>query len=467
MTLPSLCRALVAAALLLLVAPAWGGEGEFVDKLVASSSTPEASGIAESRSLIQEGKYDEALAILRPLARGREVDGSVLFQIGLAATDASQQPGLADDQRKALLDEAIGAFRTMLIDRPGLVRVRLELARAFFLKGENDLSRRQFEHVLAGNPPAPVLANVRRFLAEIRARRRWTLHAGFAPGAGHQHRGHLGREDHPHRHRWPTVAVPARRGGPDDIGDRCLGMDGAGSTQYPLGDGVRLRAGANLSRRDYAGSRFDQTFVSGHAGPRWLVGRNTEASVLASVQRRWSAGAPDYDALGARAEAGHRFTRRVTANAQVSWHDRRYRTRTFLDGPVMGLPLGGTWVVAPMVRADAGLGWGRERPEAERWRHERRWLRAGVTVALPRDFTVGGSGELRWTDYAGNWFPHTTGGESREDRTYSARLSLHNRALSWRGFSPQVSLVHEVRRTNAQLYDYQRTGGELRFVRLF
>ena len=102
-----------------------------------------------------------------------------------------------------------------------------------------------------------------------------------------------------------------------------------------------------------------------------------------------------------------------------------------------------------------------------RFGNERRWLRAGVTVALPRGFTVGGSGELRWTDYAGNWFPHTTGGESREDRTYSARLSLHNRALSWRGFSPQVSLVHEVRRTNAQLYDYQRTGGELRFVRLF
>ena len=88
-------------------------------------------------------------------------------------------------------------------------------------------------------------------------------------------------------------------------------------------------------------------------------------------------------------------------------------------------------------------------------------------MALPRGFTVGGSGELRWTDYAGNWFPHTAGGKSREDRTYSARLSLHNRALSWRGFSPQVSLVHEVRRTNAQLYDYQRTGGELRFVRLF
>ena len=112
------------------------------------------------------------------------------------------------------------------------------------------------------------------------------------------------------------------------------------------------------------------------------------------------------------------------------------------------------------------MGWGRERPEAEAWRHDRRWVRAGVSVALPRGFTVGGSGELRRTDYEGNWFPHISG-EPREDRTRSLRASVHNRAFAWKGFSPQISLVHEVRKTNAQLYDYKRTGGELRFVRLF
>ena len=124
-------------------------------------------------------------------------------------------------------------------------------------------------------------------------------------------------------------------------------------------------------------------------------------------------------------------------------------------------------MITPTVRADAALGWGRERPETERWRHERRWVRSGVTVALPRGFTVGASAELRETGYEGNWFPHTEGGEPREDRTTSFRASVHNRALAWQGFSPQVSLVHEVRKTNAQLYDYERTGGELRFVKLF
>ena len=82
---------------------------------------------------------------------------------------------------------------------------------------------------------------------------------------------------------------------------------------------------------------------------------------------------------------------------------------------------------------------------------------------------MGGSSELRLTDYEGNWFPHTTG-EPREDETNALRASVHNRALARKGFSPQVSLMHEVheaRKTNAQLYDYERTGGELRFVKLF
>ena len=448
------------AACLMLSVPAWGGTDEPV-----ASSAPEASavaGIAEARALIREGRFADALGILRPLARGREADPNVLFLIGMTATGASQQPGVSEADGEALLDEAIASFRAMLVDRPGLVRVRLELARAFFLKGEDDLSRRHFEYVLAGNPPQPVVANVRRFLSQIRARRRWDLHAGFAL-APDTNIGGTSDERIIH-----INGLPFRRDA-EDLTTSGIGLSlwTGGEYQYPLGERLRLRAGANVSQREYAGSRFDQTFVSGHVGPRWLVGRNTEASVLANAQRRWSAGAPDHDLLGVRLEAGHRFTRRVTASARTSWHERSYRTRTYLDGPIADVSLGGAWVVTPTVRADAALGWGRERPETERWRHERRWLRAGVSVALPRGFTVGGSGELRWTDYEGDWFPHTTGGEPREDRTRSLRASVHNRALAWKGFSPQVSLVHEVRTTNAQLYDYKRTGGELRFVRLF
>ena len=458
MTISPLLRALVAGAVLLLAAPAWSAD----DVEPPSSSMPGAAGVPEAQALVRVGKFEEALGILRPLAQGRAVEANVLFLIGLAATGASQQPDLADDEREALLDEAIASLRAMLIDRPDLVRVRLELARAFFLKGENDLSRRHFEHVLAGSPPGPVAANVRRFLSEIRARRRWSLRVGFAL-APDTNIGGTSAERTIYINDLPFTRDQA------ELTTSGIGVSvwGGWEYQHPLNERLRLRIGADASRREFAGRRFDQMFVSGHAGPRWLVGANTEASVLASAHRRWSADVPDYDALGGRIEAGHRFTRRVTASARASWHDRRYRTRMFLDGPAMDASLSGAWVVTSTVRADAALGWGREQPERERWRNASRWLRLGASVILPRGFTVGGSGELRRTDYEGNWFPFTTTGEPREDRTRSLRVSVHNRVFAWKGFSPQLSLVHEVRTTNAQLYDYKRTGGELRFVRLF
>ena len=242
---------------------------------------------------------------------------------------------------------------------------------------------------------------------------------------------------------------------------------GGAEYQVPIGERLRLRAGGDAARREYEGSQFDQLFLSTHLGPRWLIDQNTEGSLMASARQRWIGTVPDNRELGARLEVGRRLTPRVTVFANASWHDRRYRRREHLDGPVMDAALRGSWVVTPTVRANLSVGYAQERPERERERNDSRWLGAGVTVALPLGFTVGGGGEVRWTDFEDEWFPHTPPGENRADRTRSVRLSVHNRAFTLVGFSPAIVAVHEERETNAQLYDYKRTRGELRFVRQF
>ena len=62
--------------------------------------------------------------------------------------------------------------------------------------------------------------------------------------------------------------------------------------------------------------------------------------------------------------------------------------------------------------------------------------RIDALCAEALDLTVGGSGQLRWKDYEGNWFPFTSGGEPREDRTRSLSLSVHNRAFHPAGLQP-------------------------------
>ena len=456
---PLLCT-LAAAALLFLCPPASSAEETPPSPATAGQSSKES--VDKARALIRQRRFSEALVLLRPFIQRRPIEPDVLFLIGLASLGASQQPGFAEKARETLLDGAIAAFRNMLIDRPGLIRVRLELARAFFYKGEDGLSQEHFERVLAGNPPAPVVANVQRFLTLIRARRRWSMHLGFAV-APDTNIGGTSDERIIY-----IFGFPFRRDA-EDLTTSGVGLSvwGGGEYQHPLGNRVRLRLGMNASRREYSGGRFDRMLVSWHIGPRVFVSRTTEFSILGDWRHQWSANDPQYFDLGGRLTVRHRFTRRLTVNGRASWHDRRYRTQKYLDGPVRNLSLGAGWVLTPTIRLNAEAGYGRDRPERRQYRNNSWWLHTGVSVALPKGFTVGGRGGVRWTDYEAPWLPHTPGDENRGDTTYHLRASVHNRALTFFGFSPEVSLIHEVRKTNAQLYDYKKTGGELRVVRQF
>ena len=458
----------VAALFLLSSAPA--------PAAVPSPAAAVAAPAARAGALMRDRRFDEALAILRPLVRGGKVDANILFLFGLTAVEVAQQPGLSDDARDALLDEAIVAFHTMLVARPALVRVRLELARAFFLKDEDRLATRHFEQVLAGNPPAGVALNVNRFLNRMRARKRWSLNLGMAVapdtniGAGSDER--IIYID------FAGQLLPFRRD-QEELTTSGIGVSAwlGGEYQYPLGDSGtasgaspwRLRAGGNLSRREYRESQFDQMTLTGHVGPRWLIGRGSEASLLLSGLHQWTGSGieqPSHHDIGFRVEGRHRISRRTTLNARLSWHRRKYDEQEDRDGPNTDISVSAGWLASPTVRIDAGLGWGRERTETERWRNSRRWVQLGATAVLPWGFTVGGSGTLRWTGYEGNWAPFVVG-TPRSDLTRTIRLFAHNRALTLEGFSPQISVTREDRTTNAQLHDYQRTFGELRFVRLF
>ncbi len=430
---------------------------------VAQKTSPSfESRMEEAQQLLKGRRFEQALPILRALAQAYPARKDLLFLRGLAALQLSQRKGVPGGARRTLLDEAIASFRTMLIDQPGLVRVRLELARAFFYKGEDGLSQEHFERVLAGNPPDSVVANVRRFLTRIRARRRWNMHLGFA-AAPDTNIGGTSDERIIY-----IFGLPFRRNAEQLITSGIgLSVWGGGEYQHPLGQRVRLRLGMDASRKEYSGSRFDRMLASWHVGPRVFVSRTTQFSILGNWRHQWSANDPNYFDLGGRLTARHRFTRRFTVTGRASWYDRRYRIQKLLDGPVRDFSLGANWVLTPTIRLNGTVGYGRGRPLTLRYRNKSWWLHTGVSVALPKGFTVGGGGGVRWTDYEAPWPPHTPGNENRGDTTYHVRASVHNRALTFLGFSPEVSLIHEVRKTNAQLYDYKRTGGELRVVRQF
>ena len=449
----------LAIALFLLIA------GTAINAAGAELNRPEdIPGVAAARVLVDNGKFVEALDVLRPLAKTHPKRTDILFLLGLAAIEISERLDITEADREALLADAITALRTILIDRPDLVRVRLELARAFFLKGDDGLARDHFERVLAGNPPPSVVANVKLFLNSIRARRRWSTYLGAAllPSTN------IGRD--PHENTIIIIpGLPDFPFRPDETRESGVGISvwAGGEYHYPLTERVRLLLGSNASLLQYPGKEFDRMSLSGHIGPSWLAGRNTEISLLANVRQNWIGTTPYSMDLGAKLQVGHQLSRRINITGQAYWQRSDYRTSEFLDGPLRDFSLYGNWLVTPTVRADAAAGYARELPMDPLYHNTTRWGRIGVSVILPRGFTLGASYELRRKQYKGGSIFATLDGSSRRDRTRILRASVYNRAITLHGFSPQLAITNEAQKSNGQFHNYQSTSAELRFVRQF
>ena len=163
----------------LLVVPAGSAHGQDGAPTAQPAAVSADTPIGTAAALLGEGQWEAAFAILRPLAAHDARAGTLLFETGMVSLGLAHHPGIGEAERDAFLDVSIAAFQAILAASPDQTRVRLELARAFFLKGQDGLARRHFERVLAGDVPAPVVANVNRFLDEIRARRRWSAYGGI------------------------------------------------------------------------------------------------------------------------------------------------------------------------------------------------------------------------------------------------------------------------------------------------
>ena len=421
----------------------------------APQPEPPAGTYAEARALIEQGQPAAALAILRTLPLDGPDRINILFQTGTAATGASAQEGLDRRLQRALYNEAIAAFRAILVDNPELVRVRLELARAFFLKGEDGLARRHFELVLGGELPLPVFLNIRNFLEAMRQRKRLSGHFGAAI-APDSNLNFASEEDIIY---LDTVfgRLPFQREG-EDIQQRSgLGLSvwGGGEYQQPFGERLRLRAGADLSQRDYGGKEFDQTFLAAHAGPRWLAGARTDVSLLATAHRQWVGGQPQIDEYGPRLEFDHQLAPRFWLRGSVGTGERECHGCEWRNGPFTRLSLGSVWTPAPVLQLHFTVGYERDYASLVHWRSLARWVRVGSQLALPLGFTLGTNAQMRRTYYAGQGGAHLTlNGRQRRDRSIHISITILNRAIAFFGFSPQIALIHEARA-------HQRPGAEL------
>jgi tetratricopeptide (TPR) repeat protein len=110
-----------------------------------------------ARQLItaQGGQGRGAFELLAPLEQQRASEPAYDYLLGLAAIDAGE------------FTRAVFALERVLAVEPNHPQARAEIARAYFLMGENRTARAEFEAVKASRPPAAVAATIDRFLSAL------------------------------------------------------------------------------------------------------------------------------------------------------------------------------------------------------------------------------------------------------------------------------------------------------------
>lgn len=220
------------------------------------------------------------------------------FYFGIAAIDSGHA------------GEGVLALERYVVNFPDNFEARLELARGYFVLGEDSRAREEFNGVLKANPPPDVAANIERFLSALDARQssyRTTTGVFAEIGYGHDSNvnGGVGSAG---------IVVPV-------FGSVRVGATGVETPAnftwlalgaeiiHPVASGVAVFANGRVDGKYHSGglpSLFDQNNVSLNAGLTYLNDKNLYR-VTASHATVWVDNQRFRDVDGVSGELSHQL----------------------------------------------------------------------------------------------------------------------------------------------------------------
>jgi tetratricopeptide (TPR) repeat protein len=396
--------------------------------------------------LIQKGDYAGARKLLLTLEKTKYKPNEVQFLLGML-----------DVQDRAYAS-AIRRFRRILVSEPGVVRVRLELARAFFAKGDYQNAERQFRLARAGKLPKAAIANIDSYLNAIRRLRRYSYNfsVAIAPDTN--------------LNAGPALESVTLYGLPFQLSAQAkqqsgvgLAVDMGGEWAAPVTSTLKLRLGAQLDRSQYDETAFDDMSISVHAGPR-LTLRRWDFNWLVTGADRWFGDRPYSTTVGTGVDATYYLSSRTGLSMGVNYNHVDYPYYAFQTGPVVSAAWGvfhalstvsilsATAVLSRTAANDAGFSnWAQQVGVTYSYN-----LRGGITLSASPSYTR-----------AAYDAPIPAFGVKRMDNLFIVQISVLDRALDFRGFTPRVTYSFSRNDSNVPIYSFTRNRIEMGVTRFF
>ena len=254
--------------------------------IVSSPACLVAAPVDDVKALAQGGRAGDAYALGKQHPEGMG-DPVFDFFFGIAAIDT----GNAGD--------GVLALERYILVFPDNTSARLQLARGYFLLGEDSRAREEFEELRKLNPPTDVAATLDRYLDAIRLREtRYTASSGgyveWGIGSDSNVNSGVSNANISLPNLGPIIVGP----GGTQSGDTFHHLGAGGYVSYPVLPGVAVYAnGMAESRFNGSNTPLDQGNYSGSAGASLLMekelfrfGLNHNLVYISSARFRSSTG---------------------------------------------------------------------------------------------------------------------------------------------------------------------------------
>lgn len=406
-----------------------------------------AADLDQALRLLQAGQAEGAYGLLAPEAADHAGDPDFDYLLGLAALDSGR------------VTEAVFAFERVLAVRPDHDRARAEIARAYFLLGEIDTARQEFEAVQRQGVPPRVAEALQRYLNAIDQRvtgARRQLRAYVEAAFGYDGNVNSGVAER-------DVAVPF-------FGGALLRLDDAGVEQedgfaafgagfagaYPIAEWVDVIGGANLGRRQlFSDTEFTTSSVDGYLGLAYTRERDV---FTAALQAEMFLVDDDSfrNAVGFVGGWNREVGPRTRASAFVQAMRLDYPSQDVRDANryVGGIGVSHAFVLprTPIVYVSAYGGTEDERrSRVPHLGHDLYGVRIGAQMQLFERTQGFLSVSAEFRDYDG---PEPFFLRTRDDNRYEVKAGGAWRPTGEWSVSPQVSYIEND--SNVVIYDYDR-----------
>ncbi|MGP5308607.1 surface lipoprotein assembly modifier [Vreelandella alkaliphila] len=403
------------------------------------------AAVAATR-LMEQGDSEQAKAVLLEAREHFADNDDIAFLLGMLAMDEQE------------FESASAYFREILIRDPQAVRVRLELGRALFESGDYRDAGRQFRFARSGNLPTEVNANIDRYLAAIHHLQtfNWDVSVALAPDTN--------------INAAPSIEEISIFGLPFQLSEDAKRQTGIGillntSAEWTphIAENTRLRLGGSLYRTDYRGGSFDDTFANVHVGPKFQFG-DLELSTLLTGFHRWYGNEPYNHGAGLRQEVTYYPSSRTRLHTSLEHQWVRHDDVSSLDGTRTSWLGSWQYALTPSSGVMGVLGLSKESTELDMLSNTvyrggvgyYRELFGGLTALIQPEYL-----RARYDDVTPAF------GVERRDNLWRTRLRLTNRRWVFKGFTPELTLIRSSRRSNIDLYSYDRNQVQLGVSKLY